>query len=325
MSRLCLYYVPEPEADRWIPGDRHWRPLVRRLVRGRPRPSGIDKVFLNLRAGLDRIGVEYVVNRPFARLGASDMVGVLGRGRGSLAGYRAPNPIVAGVALMTHPSEWPTLCEEYPVVRYLQHSEWAAAVYRPYFGARCTVWPVGVDTDAWAPSADAAKQTDFLIYEKFLWDVEAKRQSIVAPIRTALARRGLTSELLRYGTYEPADYAGALGRSRAMIFLSEHESQGIAYQECLASGLPILAWDQGACLDPNRFAWGQPHIPATSVPYWDERCGVRFEHVHEFEPRLDEVLEARRAGRFAPREFVLVRLTLERCAAHYMEIVDGAQ
>ena len=62
MAELCLYYVNEPDRDRWIPGDRLWRPWVRRLVRGKPRPSGIDKVFLNLRAGLDRLGVSYTVN-----------------------------------------------------------------------------------------------------------------------------------------------------------------------------------------------------------------------------------------------------------------------
>ena len=102
MSRLCLYYVPEPERDRWLPGDRHWRPIVRRLVRGKPRPSGIDNVFLNLRAGLDRLGIAYVVNEPFRRLRASDAVGVLGRGRHCLDGYRQANPIVAGIGLMTH-------------------------------------------------------------------------------------------------------------------------------------------------------------------------------------------------------------------------------
>lgn len=325
MAQLCLYYVNEPDRDRWIPGDRLWRPWVRRLVRGKPRPSGIDKVFLNLRAGLDRLGVPYVVNKPFSRLGSSDMVGVLGRGRHCLDGYRQSNPIVAGVALMTHPSEWPTLCEDYPVVRYLQHSAWATDVYRPYFGDRCTIWPVGIDTDAWRPAPDAAKTTDFLVYVKFLWDREEKERTLLTPILDALRRRGLRHRLIRYGAYAPDDYAAALRESRAMIFLSEHESQGLAYQEALASGLPILAWDQGQCLDPNRFAWGQPHIPATSVPYWSEQCGVVFGDAARLDAALDEFLRAQASGLFAPREFVLSRLTLERCAADYLKIVTAAQ
>ena len=325
MSRLCLYYIRAPERDRWIPGDRYVRPLVRRIVRGRPRPSGIDKVFINLRAGLDRLGAEYEVNRPFSRLGSSDMVGVLGRGRASLAGYGAPNPIVAGVALMTHPSEWPTLCDEYPVVRYLQHSEWAAAVYRPYFGDRCTVWPVGIDTDAWRPAPAAAKDTDVLLYVKLLWDVEEAERTLVAPIREALTRRGRSVQLLRYGSYTPGEYASALTRSRSMVFISPHESQGIAYQECLSSGVPVLAWDQGECRDPNRFSWGQPHIPATSVPYFSPECGLRFERPDQLEERLDEFLLGVDGDSFSPRDYVLRELTLERCSAHYLAIVDAAQ
>lgn len=329
MARLSLYYVSEPERDRWLRGDRFWRPVVRRVLRRlwrRPaRPSGIDKVFLNLRAGLDRLGVEYQVNRPFARLGASDMVGVLGRGRHCLAGYARENPIVAGVALMTHPSEWPTLCDEYPVVRYLQHSSWASDVYRPYFGDRCTVWPVGIDTSTWQPQPDSLKSVDFLVYVKLHWEKAEKERDMVAPICAELTRRGMVFEILRYGGYDPGDYAAALQRSRAMIFLSEHESQGLAYQECLSSGVPILAWDGGECRDPNRIAWGQPFIPATSVPYWSDECGVVFRDTSAFAERLDTFLTALASGEFAPREYVLRHLTLEQCAAHYLEIVNGAQ
>src|SRR5882757_1913492 len=115
MSRICLYYRKSPEIDRWVVGDRWVRPLARSLIRGKRRLSGIDKVFQNLCLGLDGLGVNYLVNPPFKELTAADRVGVLGRGRYSLHGYDKPNPIVAGIALMTHPSEWPTLCEDYPV------------------------------------------------------------------------------------------------------------------------------------------------------------------------------------------------------------------
>ena len=30
-----------------------------------------------------------------------------------------------------------------------------------------------------------------------------------------------------------------------MVFLCEHENQDIAYQQALACGVPILAWDRG--------------------------------------------------------------------------------
>ncbi len=130
MGRICLTYRAEPERDRWIPGDRWIRPVVRRLIRGRPRPGGLDRVFINLCLGLDRIGMKYEVNLPFSRLRPDDLAGVLGIGRHCMQGYSRNRPLVAGIGLMTHPSQWPTLFQDYPVACYLQHSEWTATVYR---------------------------------------------------------------------------------------------------------------------------------------------------------------------------------------------------
>lgn len=324
MSRLCLYFRPEPETDRWFPGDRFVRPLGRRILRGPRRPGGLEKVFINLRRGLDLLGLEYKVNLPFPKLHAEDQVAVLGLGRHCLEGYARPNPIVAGIGLMTHPSEWPTLCSDYPVVRYLQHSAWCDAIYRPYFGDRCALWPVGIDTNRWRPSSPAVKKTDFLIYDKIHWDRETRKTTLLAPILAHLARHGCSHEMLHYGAYEPGAFHAALDRCRAMIFLSAHESQGIAAQEAMASGVPLLAWDPGFLEDPDRFKWGQPIIPATSVPYFDSRCGLTFRDEADFSEKLPLFLELLATGRFAPRDYILENLTLEKCARHFLHLVDTA-
>jgi hypothetical protein len=324
MSRICLYFRREPERDRWLPGDRFVRPLVRAVVRGRPRPGGIDKVFINLCLGLDRLDVPYEVNLPFEQLSDDDRVGVIGVGRHVLQGYDRPNPIVAGIALMTYPSEWPTLCEDYPVAFYLQHSAWANDVYRPYFKEKCRVWPVGIHTGVWAPTAAVVKRFDFLIYDKILWRRDEQVPRLLEPIRDELARRRLTSIELQYGRYDELRYMDVLATCRAMIFLCEHESQGIAYQECLASGVPILAWDQGRYLDPS-FLSGGTNPPATSVPYFDERCGLRFRNIQEFPEHLTRFLELQRSGAFAPRAYIIDNLSLEKCAEHYLQILEEAQ
>jgi glycosyltransferase involved in cell wall biosynthesis len=110
-----------------------------------------------------------------------------------------------------------------------------------------------------------------------------------------------------------------------MIFLSAHESQGIAAQEAMAAGVPLLAWDPGFLEDPDRFKWGQTVIPATSVPYFDERCGLKFRDAAEFANQLPAFLARQREGRFAPRNFILENLTLEKCARHFVDLVDSAQ
>lgn len=322
MRRVCLYFRRAPERDRWIAGDRFVRPMVRRVVRGKPRAGGPAKVFTNLCLGLDRLGVRYEVNPPFERLGDDDLVGVIGLGRDALHGYRRSNPIVAGPCLMTHPSQWPDLCDRYPVLRYLQHSAWANAVYQPYYGDRCEIWPVGIDTQAWSPDHPREKQFDFLIYDKIRWRRDELVPDLLELIRAELTRRKLSFIEIRYGHYDEPQYRQALRQSRAMVFLCEHESQGLACQECLASGVPVLAWDQGRCLDPNRFGWGDPDMPATSVPYFDDRCGLRFRGIDEFSAKLTEFVDGQSA--MAPRDYILENLTLEKCAGRYLQILDGS-
>ncbi len=319
--RICLYYRVEPERDRWLPGDRFVRPLVRRLVRGQPRMGGVERVFVNLRLGLDRLGIRHEVNLPFNDLRADDRVGVLGRGRYSLQGYDRPNPIVAGIGLMTHPSEWPTLCDDYPVVRYLQHSEWANNVYKPYFGERCGVWPVGIDTEAWKCSG-STKDVDVLIYDKIYWDRDIQEGVLIQPILKELSRRGLRFARIVYGAYSQQDYRSLIERSRSMLFLSAHESQGIAYQECLSSGVPVLAWDQGRHLDPDRFRWGAAEIPVTSVPYFDSRCGEKFRGAEDFKAQLDRFLERLNQNDFCTRDYILENLTLEHCSQQFVDIMS---
>jgi hypothetical protein len=323
MSRVCLYFVREPERDRWLPGDRFVRPLVRRLVRGPSQLGGIDKVFVNLCLGLERLGIAYDVNLPFDRLRDDDRVGVVGRCRLALQGYDRANPIVAGSALMTHPSEWPTLCGDYPVAAYLQPCEWCNALYTPFYGDRCRIWPVGIDSHSWTPADHEKKQYDFLIYDKIRWQREALVPQLLDVIKAELKRKNLSFVEIRYGSYNEKQYREALQNCRAMIFLCEHEGQGLACQECLASDVPVLAWDQGWCLDPNRFVWGVPNIPATSVPYFDERCGVRFRNIEEFPEKLAEFLDRR--PRMAPRNYILDNLTLEKCSGHYLQILNDVR
>jgi hypothetical protein len=282
----------------------------------------VDKVFVNLCLGLDRIGVCYTVNLPFCELRDDDRVGVLGRGRYSLLGYDRPNPIVAGIGLMTHPSEWPTLCTDYPVVKYLQHSKWTSSLYEPFFGDRCAIWPVGIDTAAWAPASEG-KDIDVLIYDKIFWDRETYEQKMVQPILESLSRRNLCWKRLRYGSYDSSTYQALVQRSKSMLFLSAHESQGIAYQECLSCDVPVLAWDPGRCVDPNRFEWGTPEIASTSVPYFDARCGATFRGPEDLEAQLDLFLERLRRQDFQPRAYILENLTLESCSQKFLEFLDA--
>jgi glycosyltransferase involved in cell wall biosynthesis len=184
-------------------------------------------------------------------------------------------------------------------------------------------WPVGIDTESWKPEPDAAKEFDFLIYDKVRWEHDRYEADLIHPIRDELQKRGLSSAEIRYGFYKEEDFAQLLQRSKAMIFLCEHETQGIAYQQALACGVPILAWDRsGFWQDPEFYPQKVQFEPVSSVPYWDQRCGLTFKDFHCFPDQLTSFLERLTSGEFASRDYIFENLTLEISAKQYLQFVN---
>ena len=310
---LALFYE-EPDPDRWFPGDHYPRRFIRRLLRGPRRPGGQERVFLNLCAGLDRLGVRYTVNDyRAARRNPELPVGIIGKCH-VLEAQPWRNPILFGASIMSHPLADPTLLERHPNIRrILVPGEWMRKMCEPAWGARARVWPVGIDTKAWTPAPVAGRDLDVLVYDKIRWEHERYTQELLAPIHARLAAHKLRTATIRYGYYKEEDFAGLLQRCRAMIFLCEHETQGIAYQQALACGVPILAWDRGGC-------WQDPeYYPASSVPYWDERCGLTFPDGAGFASAFETFWPRVTAGHYQPRDYILENLTLEKAARAYLD------
>ena len=205
---------------------------------------------------------------------------------------------------------------------YLCLCEWHQRLFARHYGDACAAWFAGVDLDAWPDRRGDPKDIDFIVYEKLLWDRERSAPKLVEPILAELSRRGLTAEVLRYGHYNHEQYRRLLSRARGMIFLVEHETQGLACQEAMASSVPILAWDQGFWLDPSRLLYDNEPVPASSVPYFDARCGERFKDLEDLPAALDRFLERR--DTYAPRAFVAERLSMEKSAEIYMDLYRRA-
>lgn len=322
MLPLNLFYS-EPESDRWIPFDRYPRRFVRRVVRGKARPGGQKIVFLNLCAGLDRLGVAYRVNDfPRAARHPGEVACIIGKPH-LLDIAEWENPILFGAAVFSHPSEDPDLLTRLPVRRILVPGEWMRRMCEPAWGDMVKVWPVGIDTRTWEPAPPDDKDIDVLLYDKVLWNREERESGLIEPITSELQRRGLHFVTLRYGSYRDEDFRWLLSRSRMMIFLCEHETQGIAYQQALSCNVPILAWDHGGYWqDPSFYPHKVRFSPVSSVPYWDERCGVKFFSADDFPGKLEEFLERQRRAEFSPRDYILENLTLEKCARAYLSFYN---
>jgi glycosyltransferase involved in cell wall biosynthesis len=316
---LNIFYE-EPEDDRWLRYDRYPRRIIRRLVRGKPRPGGQTRVFLNLLAGLDELGVGYRVNDyHHARRHPEEMACIVGKPF-VLDKMAWKNPILFGASVFSHPLDDPFLFERRPVRKILVPGPWMKAMCAPYWGKRVDAWPVGIDTDVWRPADDGEKTCDVLLYDKILWDRPRQEATLATPVREALKAAGLSVMEIRYGNYREEEFQEALRRCRSMVFLCEHETQGIAYQQALASGVPILAWDLGGpWRDPSYFPDKVVYGPVSSVPYWDARCGERFLGAEDVDIQLQHFFAGVEAGAYRPRDFIMEHLTLADCAARYVE------
>lgn len=321
MTPLNLFYA-ESDSDRWLPFDRFPRRIIRRLVRGPAKIGGQMLVFVNLCKGLDLLGVPYRVNDfRHARRHPLEVVGIVGKPE-VLDAMEWRNAILFGASVYAHPASDPNLLTRRPVKKILVPGEWMRRMWEPQFGAVVESWPVGIDTAWWTPDTalPSAERREFLIYDKIRWEHDRHEVSLIGPVREALKKRGLPVSEIRYGFYREEDFRARLDRCRAMIFLCEHETQGLAYQQALACGVPVLAWDdEGFWRDPEFYPERVRFGPISSVPYWDARCGVKFRGPEELDARLDEFIGQLDRHEFQPRDYILENLTLEACARRYVE------
>lgn len=248
---LNLFYA-EPDPDRWFKYDRYPRRIIRWIVRGKQRPGGVMTIAINLMKGLDKIGVPYRFNDyQYIKKHPGEIACIIGKPH-LLFDKKWANPIMLGAGIYSHPSDCPDLFERYPYVkRFLVPGEWMRKMCEPFYGEKVKAWPVGIDTDYWQPF-DGEKKFDFLIYDKVRWEHDKYEAELISRLTGILDKHHMSYQFIRYGNYSHHELIEKLKTSKAVIFLCEHETQGLAYQQILASNTPILAWDRGGYWqDPN--------------------------------------------------------------------------
>lgn len=285
---------------------------------GDARVDGPAVVRINLLKGLDQIDQVYQFDPPSNWI--SPYVGILSDIEALHWAIEAKREgritrLVAGPNLVTTPLELNRiLCApEIDVVvtpcRWV--SEWYVSLASELEG-RVTEWAVGIDTDYWSPDragADGTKK-QWLIYDK----TDGGKKELNA-VRSELERRGLPYDVIVYGEYSPEYYRRMLRRSIAMVVLSPSESQGLAQFEAWSCDVPTLIWDRrriewmGMVFDGNS---------ASSSPYLDVKCGMRFRGEDDLSSILEQFIE--NIGDFTARDYVLQNFSLEKTAQNYIDM-----
>ncbi|MES2446451.1 MAG: glycosyltransferase family 1 protein [Bacteroidota bacterium] len=324
MKPLNIFYE-EPDPDRWFKYDRYPRRLIRRMLRGKEKAGSIKMIALRLMEGLDLLKIPYRFNDyQYIKKHPNEIACIIGKPH-LLDKHKWINPIIFGAGIFSHPIAYPDLLSRNPnIQKILVPGPWVKAMFTPYYGEDLVVsWPVGIDTEKWKPSI-SPKIVDFLVYSKFLWDKEQNTINFLNPLIHVLNQHKLSYEIITYGNYDHQSLKDSLNRCKSAIFLCEHESQGMAYQQILSSDVPILAWDrEDFWLDPSFYPDKVRFKPSSSVPYWDENCGIKFKSLDDFEVQLLLFLNKLQKDAFSPRTYILEHLSLEICALNYFDIVKS--
>ena len=325
VEKMHLFYE-EPDPDRWLPYDRYPRSLIRRLIRGKPRPGGVMRWFLNLKAGLDELGVSYVVNDYWSlKKNPGAVALVIGKDH-VLGKIPEGHPIVFGPGLASHPIGNPFWGKK-DIRLLLISCDWFAKMYERDLPVKIPirVWAAGIETELWKPLREKTKSGKILIYDKIRWEREKYEKELLGPVRQIIKEKGFQPVEVRYLFYREEEYLKLLQEVDAMVFLCEHETQGFAYLQALSCDVPILAWDRGGFWqDPSYYPDIVKFGPVTSVPYWGEQCGVKFKGSQVFKRKFLEFQKRLQKNQFAPREFILSRLTLKKCSSKYASLLQSA-
>ncbi|NEU06771.1 glycosyltransferase [Flavihumibacter sp. R14] len=322
---LKIFYE-EPDSDRWIKYDRYPRKLIRRLVRGPEPVGGVKRWFLNLIHGLDILGYPYTINDYRSLRNVSDEWALVVGKPHVIEKIPDYIKIIYGPGIASHPFDSVFFTHKTNIEHILISCSWFKEMYDrdlPHY-IPTSIWPSGIDTDLWKPREHKTFKNTVLVYDKIRWERDEYNTELVEPIQKLLLKRGIHIEYIKYGSYKEEDFRNLLSKVDAMIFLCEHETQGFAYLQTLACDIPIMAWDRrGPWKDPTLYPDKVIFEPVTSVPYWDDRCGQKFENLTDFTKEFDLFWKRILNKTFSPRSYIMENFTLEKRSQEYIDIIKN--
>ena len=187
-------------------------------------------------------------------------------------------------------------------------SEWVKNKFITKFNLpedKLAVWPVGIEefNNIREPNYDC------LIYFK------RRDQSELDAVKKFLVSNGLSYRMVEYGSYGEDGFKQLVNSAKFCFLINGTESQGIAVQEIMSMGVPIIAWDIKEWLDQGEAY----RVPATSIPYWDERCGEVFFNIDDLEVTFSKFYAT--LDQYDPKAFIKDNLSFKCSVKTLLDIL----
>jgi glycosyltransferase involved in cell wall biosynthesis len=178
--------------------------------------------------------------------------------------------------------------------------------------------PFSVDMSTFRPDENITKEYDCVLY------IKRRSLTIVNNTIKLLNDKKIKYKVFKYGSYDEQDYLNILQKSKFMLSLDAHESQGFALEEAMSTNVPLLVLDATSMYDEMSdgvhasYEYCRPKkLLATSVPYWSDECGIKITQQDELSNAIDRMLNS--YNKFTPRDYILRTLSDEVCMKRILD------
>lgn len=268
--------------------------------------NGPGKVVTNLILGLEKSGIEFKTNQPPL---PDDKLLILQETQ--LLYQNTNNEKVIGPNICTLPIDNQYVMNQ-NYKKMIVPCEWVKQLYMKWLPEeKLVIWAVGIDTDLFYDMSEKDKEIDCLIYFK------RREESDLKSVISFLNEQNQTFDIIKYGSYSEKEFMTLLERSKYCIVIDKCESQGIAIQEIMSTNTPLFIWDTIVWDDRGE----EYKVEATSIPYWDDSCGVKVATFEELKNNFS--MFTNNLKKYKPRDYILENLSLDKSAKKIVEILQN--
>lgn len=196
-------------------------------------------------------------------------------------------------------------------------SNWVIDIWKKYpicYDLKLISLPFGIDTSKFIDVKNISERDKTMVYFKHRNPLELRF------IENYLKSKSIEYTIFSYDKkYDENDYINYLQNSKFCIWIDAHESQGFALQEALSCNVPLLVWNITSM--NQEYGSNYSNIKATTIPYWDNRCGEYFYNINDFENVFNVFIN--KLETYNPREFILENLSIDVCENKLIETINN--
>lgn len=218
-------------------------------------------------------------------------------------------PVICGPHFNVFPDKKVELITNKKNIIYIQPSEWTKKFWKEFEicnGLTIKSIPFGVDTNRFKPNYEdetSCKKNVFLY-------IKSRCPNHIYFMINFLNKKNINYKIFNYRSrYNEQEYLNYLKTCKYGVWVDAHESQGFALQEALSCNVPLLVWNIRYMSQECSSNYGD--VEATSIPYWDERCGEFFYDWRELKSTYDRFIN--NLHNYKPREYILENLSRDKC------------